>query len=111
MSKPDLKINGAQFKAWQAADWGHPDAHWDDYMMLIDGVEVEDYDTDALADTAVIEIYGGVVFIGSKEMSPKAHFNRWDKAQTTASVVVEIDKERLEELKAAVKAIGGKVVG
>lgn len=109
MSRPDLKINGAEFKAWQAADWGHPEAHWDDYTMLIDSVEVEDYDPETLADTAVIEIYGGVVFVGEKELSPKTHFNRWKKAQTTVSVVVEIDKDRLEEFKAAVKAIGGKV--
>lgn len=110
-SKPDLKITGAEYKAWIASDWGHPDAHWDDYQAVVDGVEVDDIDDDTVSDTAVIEIYGGVVLLGNgKDMSAKSHFNRWKKAQTSATVAIEIPKDKLDELKARVAALGGKLL-
>jgi len=107
--KPDLRMSGAEYKAYMAADWGHPDAHYDDYTVYLDGVEVSDVDDTKVADTALLEFWGGVVYLGNRDMSLKAHFNRWKRAQTVRYVTVEIPVDKLDELKAAVKALRGKV--
>ena len=113
-SMPVIRTFGAEFKAWENSDWGSPDAWWDDYQLFVNGEEVGlDYDTSTIPDDATVEVHDGVLFLdamGKKDMHPKTHFDRWKKAQTNAAVLVDLPKGKLEELKAAVKALGGKVI-
>jgi len=53
-------------------------------------------------------VFGPVV--GTQEPSFEAYFKRWKKAQTTAIFVVECDLEKLDAVKQAIAAAGGKLV-
>jgi hypothetical protein len=106
-----VKTTGAEFKAWLASDWG-ADAWWDDYVLIIDGAEVDDYDEEKLADDAKIVIDSGVVYLddtGEKSKSATAHFNAWKKSQTHTIVMVTLPKNELDEFKKLVESMGFKV--
>lgn len=113
-----MKTNGADFKAWHASDWGHPEAWWDDYVITINGEDVEDYDVDKLADDDVIEIHGGVIFLGQglggqepKTIKPQTHFRNWKTKQTHERIAVLVEKEAIPAFKQLVAAFkGAKVV-
>ena len=106
-----MKMTGAEFVAWQAADWGHKDAHWDDFTLLINGVEVYDFDTKKINPEDQITIYGGVVYLGDgKDVSAQTHFKRWKKAQATETIWVELPKECVEAFMTALPGFGAKKV-
>lgn len=106
-----MKISGADFVAWQKSDWGHKDAYWDDYTLLINDVEVDDYDTNTINPSDKIEIHEGVVYLGEgKEVSANAHFNRWKKAQTHENVSFSVPKEKVAEFITAADGFGAKVL-
>lgn len=106
-----MKMTGAEFMAWQNADWGHADAHWDDFVLMINGIEVDDYDKIEAADS--IEVHDGIVMLGGGrgEMSVEDHFNAWKKAQTTTTttIVVEVAKEREQELRNMLMTFGATI--
>lgn len=106
-----LKMSGAEFKDWQNAEWGE-DAWWDDYVIFIDGKEVDDYDPDEISDQCRIEIHGGVVLLdrnGEKQVSAAAHFRNWKRSKTHSTIVADIPLGRMDEVIAAISAAGGKV--
>jgi hypothetical protein len=97
------------------------EAWYEDATLSIDGKEVPD-ETDwstvpeSLGAASTLVINGGVLLRPKKKGSMEtdgldfeAVFKRWRKAQTTATLAVTVPKDKLDELKAFVKAIGGKV--
>jgi hypothetical protein len=98
------------------------EAWYEDATLSIDGKEVPD-ETDwstvpeSLGAASTLVINGGVLLRPKKKGSMsntdafdfEAVFKRWRKAQTTATVVASVPKEKLDELKAFLKTIGGKV--
>lgn len=108
------KTTGAEWKRFYADKTFWPDGHWhDDEYITVNGEEPpEDFDLGEVADNASLTIHAGCVFdtAGDSVASLEGHFKKWHKLQTTASVVVEFPKDKLDELKALVKTIGAKVV-
>lgn len=108
------KTTGAEWKRFYNDKTAWPEGFWhDDEIMTLNGEEPpEDWDLGEVADTAALSILAGVVFNaeGDSVASLESHFKKWRKQQNTASVAVEIPKDKLDELKALVKTIGGKVV-
>jgi hypothetical protein len=106
-----MKISGADFAGWYKSDWGHKDAHWDDFALSINGVEVDDYDIDNICPDDKICIDGGVVYLGDgREMSAQAHFRKWKKSQTHENVVFSVPKENAGKLIAAASEFGALLV-
>ena len=108
------KTTGAEWKRFYADTTFWPDGRWhDDELMTVNGEEPpEGFDLGEVADTAAMTILAGCVFdtAGDSLASLEGHFKKWRKLQTTASVVVDFPKDKLDELKALVKTIGGKVL-
>ncbi len=108
------KTTGAEWKRFYADITFWPDGFWhDDEGLTINGAETpEDCNLGEVADTASMTIIAGCVFdaAGNTHASLESHFKKWGKTQATASVTVEIPKEKLDELKALIKTIGGKVI-
>lgn len=104
----DVKMTGAQFKAFLAAEWG-PDAYWEDTEILKNG-EVADEDRDSdptyYTDTDIVTIQGGTI-IPDQSLPPSqlehidaAKFARkWLKAQSTVTLMVEVPREYAEFFK------------
>ncbi len=72
-----------------------------------DGVE-----SNEVSDTSVVVIEGGALFGEQWEYegpSLETYFRRWRKKQTTTFLTVECDHTKLEAVKAAIKAAGGKI--
>lgn len=109
------KATGAELKAFYSdkAAWPGEDGDtWhDDELILVEGAKVEGYEN--IPDDAKVTIEGGVVFSKSwdDESAPsfETHFKRWRKTQNTAFLAVECPKDKLDAVKAAIRAAGGKV--
>lgn len=103
-----IKTTGAEFKEWINSDWGD-DSWWDDYEVLVNGVETEDYDTDTMTDADKIEIRSGVIIQKNGDMTDaKKHFKAWQKKQTHIYISVCVSKEKETELRAFLATIGAK---
>lgn len=102
-----MKTNGATWKAYLAS-W--PDGQWyDDHDESING---ETFDGDP-EDDAVVEVTCGVVYADENDREGKdliRHFRAWERAQSHANVLCNVPKDKLEDLSALLKGIGGKVL-
>ncbi len=109
-----VKTNGAEFKRFYDDNEFWPEGTWHEDEDITVGGEIQDggIDTETLSDDARITIDGGCVFgpqFDENEPSLETYFRRWRKKQTTASFVVECDIAKVESVKSAVMAAGGKV--
>lgn len=114
-----VKTNGAEFKRFYGDKKYWPDGsdtYHDDIVFVVNGEELgEDQDPGKVADTDTITFEGGGVYNSQlykegAEPTVDAYFRRWKKEQTTVSIVIECDISKVDAIKVAVKAAGGKVV-
>lgn len=107
-----VKTTGAEFKRFYDDPEFWPDGvYHEDDLTTADGEEVDDYT--AIADTAVVVIRDGSVsnpMLGGEVPSFEAYFKRWRKKQTSDTLIVECDKTKVDAVRAAIKAAGGKVL-
>ena len=116
-----VKCTGEQFKRFYSDPryWFHTadvkkTSTWhDDEVILIDGKEKdENFDMADVADDAQVSVEGGMVYgpvVGSEEPALDSYLRRWLKEQSTTSFLVTCDKDKLDAVKAAIKAAGGKI--
>lgn len=109
-----VKMTGKEFKAFydDPAVWGDNKATAPDSVISIDGVEVDDWDMTTIADEAIVKVLSGYMEdapAGVPESFAGAA-RWWLKRQATATLVIECHKDKLEAVKAAIKAAGGKVL-
>jgi len=102
-----VKMTGAEFKryyndddAWQEG-WWHEDA-----QIEIDGETHDDVPGD-IDDSAKVRIIGGAIVRGHEDLeaiSMEGHARKWLKTQSTVSLAFDVPKDKVEAVKAAVKA-------
>lgn len=111
----NVKTTGAELKAFIDDDafWDQGGGAWhEDTIYRVNGGNAyNDLDVDLLDDDDVVIIEGGHVFFEESEeaLALTTFFRRWRRQQNTAHLAVSIDKERLEDLKEAIKAVGGRI--
>ncbi len=108
-----IKTNGAEFKRFYSDSAVWPENAWhEDEEVLVDGIEWGDQGYDNIPDTSEVRISGGGVLglPNGKDVSFEAHFRAWKKCQTTSTILVECDVTKIEAVKAAIRAAGGKVL-
>lgn len=109
------KITGAEFKRFYADPVFWPTgAYHDDVVVTINGVMDNESDLLTIDDASVVVIDGGFVLdlpgaYFHNSTSFESHFKRWKKLQNTGFLLVEAPKDKIEAVKAAIKAAGGKV--
>lgn len=117
-----VKCSGKDFMQWynDPAYWFTGSVpidertYWEDAQFFVNGEQIDeefDFDKD-LKPEDVIEVSGGVVFgkvAGKTEPSVEAYLKRWLKAQNTISLVVHCPKDKVDAIKAAIKAAGGSM--
>lgn len=121
-----VKCTGAEFlrfyndKAWWfskqdgTAEDGE-ETWWEDAEVVVSGIRVAEYEYDFntnIKPTDTVTVRGGVVFgkvVGTKEPTVEAYLKRWLKAQRTTVLVVDCPNEKLDAIRAAIKAAGGSV--
>lgn len=107
-----IKTIGTEYKRFYDDDTAWPDGAWhDDELLLVNGDEWTQ-GVNEIPDNAIVNLSGGVV-LGlphGSEPSLELHFSRWRKRQTTTTILVECDLTKLDDVKAAVKAAGGRVL-
>ncbi|ARK07550.1 hypothetical protein LAV_00175 [Sphingobium phage Lacusarx] len=106
-----VKMTGAEFTAFTAADWG-PDAYWDDTVFRHNGEEVDDLGTVEPTDEIVI-LSGIVIFgyeAGAKAECALKFARKWLKSQSHTSITVEVPNGDIATFKADMKARGFKVL-
>jgi hypothetical protein len=109
-----VKMSGAEFKKFYEDDEFWPDGVWhEDAQISVDGEDRPDgVESNEVSDTSVVVIEGGALFGEQWEYegpSLETYFRRWRKKQTTTFLTVECDHTKLEAVKAAIKAAGGKI--
>lgn len=108
-----VKLTGAQWNAFVRNPW--PEDWWvDDEEITVNGVPTKD--PADIKDTDVIQVTGGYVSGVANEEGEEAVLHsferlirKWLKEQTTASLSVTCQKDRVQEVTAAIKAAGGRV--
>lgn len=108
------KCTGAEFKAFydDNAVWVHDGEElWvEGFVIAVNGEETEEMPED-MADSDEVAILGGFVMSanGNVDLDMSVVFRNWRKKQTTAFLNVQVPKDKLEAVKAAIVAAGGKV--
>lgn len=104
---------GAEFKRFYDDETAWPDGAWhEDELLLVNGDEWAQGITE-IPNDAIVNLSGGAVFglPSNAEPSMELHFKNWRRRQTTTTILVECDLTNVDDVKAAVKAAGGKVKG
>ena len=108
------KTTGAEWKRYYQDPAAWPEGWFhEDEEVTINGVFDENADLTAVPDDAVIVVKGGIIYEGdyaNEGNSVEGHFKKWRKAQTTMILMVEVQKDKADDLRAAISAAGGKVV-
>ncbi len=111
------KTTGAEFKRFYNDKEIWPDDTWaEDEVVTVDGSSFKNddgmFDYDTIPDAAIVTVAEGYVdgpqFDGEGP-SFETYFKRWKKKQTTATLIVECPLDKVDAVKAAIKAAGGKV--
>lgn len=107
-----MKTTGAELKAfWKDESVWPGDSYVDGVYLKINGADGSSEDVEGMKDDDKIDLVDGYFCDQSDEgESLLTVFRRWRKKQATEMLLVEIPKGKLEELKTALKAIGGKVL-
>ncbi len=95
-----------------------PDTRVDDYtwfddaLIYVDGKLEDDSLFDEMEPQHQVVIEGGNVYgrvVGQKEPTLEAYLKRWRKQKVTETVLVQVPKNKTQELKDFLKSIGAKV--
>lgn len=95
-----------------------PEGHWhedEEIIIEFDGVIAHndgDYDLLSMPNNAKVTISYGIVQDeeGNEFGTLEAYFRKWRKKKNTAHLVVSVPLDKLDAVKAAISAAGGKVV-
>jgi hypothetical protein len=108
-----IRTTGAEFWRFYEDKTYWPEGSWhDDTSLTVNGKEVDDYTRENIPDDSKLVIEGGVVYLderGNDDAGFESFFRKWRKAQDTEFLAVEVPKDKLGAVKAAIKAAGGKV--
>ena len=109
------KTTGEEFKRFYTTKelWEENDRYHEDEIVTVNGKEVDEYEFDYsdIPDEAIVTVHGGIVLgngFDGDEPSFEAYFKRWKKKQSTATIIVTCHVGKVDEIKAAIKAAGGK---
>lgn len=113
-----IKTTAAEFVRFYTDPEFWPEGHWhDDEEITIGGKEaslgsLDWHDLKQLPpDTKIGISNGGVMDKDSNEIDTfEGYFRKWRKKQTTVSILVECDREKVDVVTAAIKAAGGRIV-
>lgn len=110
------KTTGLEFKRfYNDPDWW-PKGRWHEGEVVeLNGVPLNEYDYNLgdVADTDRLKISGGFVYDDNDDQeygSFEGYIRKWLRTQTTAVLSVEAPKEKVEAVKSAIVAAGGRVV-
>lgn len=115
--RPQTRILVAQWQAYLREQW--PQGWWaDDSCIVVAGevIENDDFDPktfDAFARDTEIQIDSGTIYThedDKKGVDLKQHFLKWRKNSKIATLIVEIDREKEQDLRNAILAAGGTIV-
>lgn len=109
------KTTGAEFKAFYSDKAWWPEGVWhEDEEITIEGEPPSGYfDLSEVANDARMVLANGYVTNDNNDElgSFEGYFRKWRKKQTTTFLAVEVQNDKVEVVKAAVIAAGGKVNG
>ncbi|QQE90428.1 hypothetical protein [Azotobacter chroococcum] len=110
------KTTASELQAFWASDdpmfW--PDGSYvEGLTLMVDGALTDEFDgTDpgTLTDDQDIKIIGGAICLeNGDERDLEAQFRKWRKLQSSVFLSVQAPKDKLDEIKAAIKALGGTI--
>lgn len=107
------KTTGAEFKAFYYDKAWWSDGTWHEYEEIsVDGQPAPE-DLADISDGAKVVVANGYVTneAGDDLGSFEGYFRKWRKKQVTAFLAVEVPLEKVESVKSAIIAAGGKVKG
>ena len=109
----NIKINGAQLKLFleDSSYWGSK--IWDGVSISINnGEQVDELVPENVDDTDIVEFQSGYVYDESCDGRPielSSFIRKWLKNQNCVRLVIQVDASRVNEIKAAVKDLGGHI--
>lgn len=108
-----IKTTGIELKRFINDDEYWPDGSWYEFVeFFINGEPFEDAGIeDFLRDDDIVKMSGGEVTCRAGYLLDfERFFKAWRKKQSTDTFVIECDKSKTADIKAAVNSLGGKVI-
>ncbi len=118
-----VTLTGKELKAFYEDPivWKDPSSYVDEMQVLVDGQvfdgqrdtgEYVEGNVEDIPDQAQVKVEYGTFCANADSEGEDicTTIRRWKKAQTTRTLLVEVDATKLDALKAAIKAAGGKVL-
>ena len=111
-----IKTTGAEFKRFYSDKEWWPKGRWhegEDVKINGEDVDSTEADLGSVVDTDRLSISGGFVYDDNNDTdcgSLESYFRKWRKQQTNIFLSVECPKDRVDAVKAAITAAGGKVI-
>ncbi len=111
-----VTTSGAEFKRFYTDRSYWPEDAWHEdcitELIEVNGVKPES-DVYYISDDDEVKILNGIVLLdlaGNKSTDFVAFFQKWLKLQTTRTLRIEVNASKFDELMAAIKLLGGKVL-
>ena len=111
-----VTTNGAEFKRFYTDRSYWPEVAWHEdsitELIEVNGAKPES-DVYHISDDDEVKILNGVVLLdwgGNKSTDFVAFFQKWLKLQSTRTLRIEVNASKFDELMAAIKLLGGKVL-
>lgn len=117
-----VKMTGAQYKAFLAAEWG-PDAYWEEAEIAVNGEPTPDdiNEEEFIKDGDTVTITGGAICQDQVKhphnwINAEPFARKWLKAQKTVTLMVDVPRELADQFVTMIAALGtegnmAKVVG
>jgi hypothetical protein len=109
-----MKISKSEWQAFIADDqfWG--ENYMEDVLLELDGIEMSDDDDKFknLPPNASLVVSSGAVLnsVGDYIRSIDAQIKLWRKKRQYTTIIVEVKKDALDDVKSAILSAGGKII-
>jgi hypothetical protein len=110
------KTNGKELKEfWELGEpWWPKDGFVEGDSYTVNGAQTDDsFEPGSCADTDQITIIAGCICDATSTDDGRdlqTVFRKWRKSLTTTTVLIEIDLDKLDDLKTHVKSLKGKIL-
>lgn len=113
MGARSVVMTGAEYIEFAGKPWGDG-LYWDDTLFDLNGLETDDIDPSKVNPDDMIVLKCGSILSERDDrvcFDAVYYFLKWRKAKTHMFVTVEVDKDRLSDLKGFLKrSCSGRVV-
>lgn len=106
-----ITLSGKEFKEFMDDDeYWTKDTFLEDDTIIVDNFEVsETFFYNNISDTSIVKATGSIIF-KDKVVKLETFIKNWRKKQNTTYIILELDKDNLEDILKSLKSLNCKII-